>query len=150
MMWFLIKYGNIVLTTTTGHRFRYHLWLLFLVRPVGYIVNLSDFCAYRLIGKLTAFSQLQEFSQRNQIVDFSTSSAQRSSWYVRLQPWRGCCRPITLGNISSMNVVFIFRCSSSTRNPVYVRCVDSSALVFSLSSHRHSYIGLVFISRFID
>ena len=28
--------------------------------------------------------------------------------------------------------------------------VDSSALVFSLSSHRHSYIGLVFSSRFID
>ncbi len=34
--------------------------------------------------------------------------------------------------------------------PVYVRRVDSSALVFSLSSHRHSYIGLVFRSRFID
>jgi hypothetical protein len=32
----------------------------------------------------------------------------------------------------------------------YVRCVDSSSLVFSLSSHRHSYIGLVFTSLFID
>jgi hypothetical protein len=28
----------------------------------GYIVNLSDFYSYRLIGKLTAFLQLQEFS----------------------------------------------------------------------------------------
>jgi hypothetical protein len=28
-------------------------------------VNLLDFYSYRLIGKLTAFLQLQEFSQRN-------------------------------------------------------------------------------------
>jgi hypothetical protein len=34
--------------------------------------------------------------------------------------------------------------------PVYARHVDSSPLGFSLSSHRHSYIGLVFSSRFID
>ena len=32
----------------------------------------------------------------------------------------------------------------------HTRCVDSSTLVFSLSSHRHSYIGLVFSSHFID
>ena len=31
---------------------------------------------------------------------------------------------------------------------MYTRRVYSSALVFSLSSHRHSYIGLVFTSRF--
>jgi hypothetical protein len=30
-------------------------------------VNLSDFYSYRFIGKLTAFLQLQEFSQHNQI-----------------------------------------------------------------------------------
>ena len=35
----------------------------------GYILNLSDFYSYRLIGKLTAFLQLQEFSLRNQTVD---------------------------------------------------------------------------------
>ncbi len=33
---------------------------------------------------------------------------------------------------------------------MYERRVDSSDLVFSLSSHQHSYIGLVFRSRFID
>jgi hypothetical protein len=45
----------------------------------------------------------------------------------------------------------IFRCSSSTTNPVYVRRVNSLVLVCSLSSHRHSYIHLViFSSRFID
>ena len=43
-----------------------------------------------------------------------------------------------------------FRGSSSPNNSVYVRHVDSSPLGFSLSSHRHSYIGLVFSSRFID
>jgi hypothetical protein len=32
---------------------------------------------------------------------------------------------------------------------VYTRHVDSSSLVFSLSSHRHSYISLVFRSHFI-
>ncbi len=33
---------------------------------------------------------------------------------------------------------------------MYVRSVDSSVLVFSLSSYRHSFIGLVFTSRFSD
>jgi hypothetical protein len=71
----LIKYGNIVLTTTTGRRVRYHLCLLLPVRQAGYIVNLLDFYSYRLIGKLTAFLQLQEFSQRNSTVASSTSAA---------------------------------------------------------------------------
>ena len=57
---------------------------------------------------------------------------------------------ITLANLSSINLVDIFRCSSPPRNPVYVRLVDPSALSFSLSSHRHSYISLVFSVRFID
>jgi hypothetical protein len=42
------------------------------------MVNLSEFYSDRLIGKLTAFWQLQEFSLRNQTVDFSTSAARRS------------------------------------------------------------------------
>jgi hypothetical protein len=50
----------------------------------------------------------------------------------------------------SINLVSIFRYSSSSSNPVYARHVDSSSLGFSLSSHRQSYIGLVFRSRFID
>jgi hypothetical protein len=74
----LIKYGNIVLTTTTIHRVRYHLCLLLLVRLGGYIVNLSDFYSYRLIGKLTAFFQLQEFSLRNLPVASSTSAARHT------------------------------------------------------------------------
>jgi hypothetical protein len=30
------------------------------------------------------------------------------------------------------------------RHPVYVRCVDPSTLALSLSSHRHSYVSLLF------
>jgi hypothetical protein len=40
--------------------------------------------------------------------------------------------------------------SSLLRNPVYARRVESSVLVFSLSSDRQSYVGLVFRFRFID
>ena len=50
-------------------------------RP-GYIENLSDFYSYRLIGKLTAFLQLQEFRLRNLHVDSSTSAAPRSLLYL--------------------------------------------------------------------
>ena len=42
---------------------------LLLVRVVDCTVNLSDCYSYRLIGKLTAFLQLQEFSQRNLVQD---------------------------------------------------------------------------------
>ena len=40
--------------------------------------------------------------------------------------------------------------SLSLGNPVCAMHVDSSSLGFSLSSHRQSYIGLVFTSRLID
>ena len=54
------------------------LCLLLLVRLGGYIVNLSEFYSYRLIGKLTAFLQLQEFRLRNLHVDSSTTTARCS------------------------------------------------------------------------
>jgi hypothetical protein len=49
------------------------------VRVGGYIVNLLDFYSYRLIGKLTAFLQVQEFSQRNLPVEDSFTFAARLS-----------------------------------------------------------------------
>jgi hypothetical protein len=70
----MIKYGNIGQTTTITLLTLYHLCLLFLVRLGGYIVNLSDFYSYRVIGKLTVFLQLQEFSLRKPTVDSSTST----------------------------------------------------------------------------
>jgi hypothetical protein len=45
----------------------------------SHIVNLLDFYSYRLIGKLTAFLQLQEFSQRNLPVEDSFTFAARVS-----------------------------------------------------------------------
>jgi hypothetical protein len=47
----------------------------------------------------------------------------------------------TLANFSFVNLVFIFRCSRSTTNPVCERRVN--LLVYSLSLHRHSYIGFI-------
>jgi hypothetical protein len=73
----LTRSESIELTTTiTGITLLtlYHLCLLLLVRLGGYIVNLSDFYSYRLIGKLTAFLHLQEFNLLNMIVTSSTSA----------------------------------------------------------------------------
>jgi len=58
--------------------------------------------------------------------------------------------PIAFTDFSSINLVSIFRCSSSTTNPVYVRSVNYLVLVCSLSSHRHSYIPFISNSRLID
>jgi hypothetical protein len=51
---------------------------------------------------------------------------------------------ITLVNVSSINLVFIFRCSCPPHNTTYVRRVDLSALAFNLSLHRHSCTSLLF------
>jgi hypothetical protein len=74
----LTRSESIEMTTTITLLTLYHLCLLLLVRLGGYIVNLSDFYSYRLIGKLTDFLQLQEFSLRNMIVTSSTSAARLS------------------------------------------------------------------------
>ena len=58
--------------------------------------------------------------------------------------------PIILVNLLLINLVSIFRCSSLPCHPVYVSRVDPSTLAFSRSSHRHSYISLLFRFRFID
>ena len=58
--------------------------------------------------------------------------------------------PISLVSISPINLVSIFRCSSSAHNGVHARRVDSSTQVFSLSSYRTPYIVFAFISHFND
>ena len=63
-----------IVLTTTGHRVLYHLCLILLVRLGGYIVNLSDFYSYRIIGKLTDF-----FSIRS-------SACANTTWNVPLPP----------------------------------------------------------------
>ena len=74
----MIKYANIALTIITTHLEQSPLCLLLLVRLGGYIVNSIDCYSYRLIGKLTAFLQLQEFILYNPPVDFPTSTARLS------------------------------------------------------------------------
>jgi hypothetical protein len=53
--------------------------------PYAGIVNSLDCYSYRLIGKLTAFLQLREFSLRNPTVDYSTSVARRTTFSVTLK-----------------------------------------------------------------
>ena len=58
----LTKLENIALIIITTPPLPSFLCLLLLVRPGGYTVNLCAFYFYKLIGKLTASLQLQEFS----------------------------------------------------------------------------------------
>ena len=53
---------------------------------------------------------------------------------------------LSIYNKTTINLVFIFKCSSFPHDTVCTRRVDLSTLTFSLSSHRHSYIGLLFSS----
>jgi hypothetical protein len=62
----MTKSVYIVWTVITTRLTLSRLCRLLLVRMDVYIVTLSDFYSYRLIGKLTAFLQFQEFSQHNQ------------------------------------------------------------------------------------
>ena len=73
-----IRKYRIALTIITASLMLSPLCQLLLVRLGGCIVNLCAFYDYKLIGKLTAFLQLQEFSLRNQTVDSSTSAARPS------------------------------------------------------------------------
>jgi hypothetical protein len=136
-------------------------------------VNLCNFYSYRPIGKLIAFLQLQEFSLRILPVHSSTSAARLSPHSLRQGSTTSLAKDTALRvnlNLDGAPItsrihthpshtqtsrllsssLSLGQCSSSPRNPVYVRRVDSSTLVFSLSSHRHSFIVLVFSSRFID
>ncbi len=83
------------------------------------------------LGKLTIFLQFQEFSSCNLTVDTSTSTARCSphilnrvwaTFLPRLELYVGSTySPITLANFSSMNLVFIFWCS--TRHQVSLSCL---------------------------
>ena len=55
----LTRSESIELTATITLLTLYHLYLLFLVRLGEYIVNLSDFYSYRVIGKRTVFSKVE-------------------------------------------------------------------------------------------
>jgi hypothetical protein len=71
----LTRSENIALTIIITHLTLSLLCRLLPVRLGDSIVNLSEFYSYSLIGKLTAFLHLQEFSQCNQIWDHSYMGA---------------------------------------------------------------------------
>jgi hypothetical protein len=71
----LTKYAN---TTDYNNRPSNDISFMPPIPSTSYIVNLCDFYFYRLVGKLTAFLQLQELSLRNLPLDCSTSAARRS------------------------------------------------------------------------
>ena len=73
----LTRSGNIALTIIITLLTLSLLCRLFPVRLGGFIVNLSEFYSYRIIGKLTDFLKLQEFSQWNQTWDHSSTFATR-------------------------------------------------------------------------
>ena len=62
------------------------------------------------------------------------------------------CGPIGFVDVLFVDLIFFYRCFQFVLSctPVHARRVDSSVLCFGLSSHRHSYVGFVFTSRFID
>ena len=68
----VIKYGNITLTIITTPLKQYPSYRRLLVPLGGYIVKSLDYYSYRLIGKLTAFLNLQEFNFLNLTVECST------------------------------------------------------------------------------
>jgi hypothetical protein len=85
-----------------------HLYLLLLVRLGGYIVNLWS-----------VSSQLQS-RVGNILVKTETLRITLNLDGATITSKSHKCSPITLTNFSSINLVFIFRCSSSPFNPVYV------------------------------
>ena len=48
--------------------------------------------------------------------------------------------PLTLSNLSPINIAFICKYPRTPRNPVYASRLDPSVLPLSLSLHRHPYI----------
>jgi hypothetical protein len=110
--------------------------LIFLVRLGGYTVNLRLLFlqAHRETERFFAVSGV-----KSKIGNILTEAvALRITLNIDGAPIvsRSHTHP-SLTNISSINLVSIFSCSSSPRNPVYVRRVDPSTLAFSISSHRH-------------
>jgi hypothetical protein len=110
-------------------------------------INTSNAFSYRLIGKLTAFfatSGVQSSSSTSDQFHFrrvafshqfkgklGLSLAKAAVFLINLNldgsPITSKSHthpsPVTLANFSFVNLVFIFRCSSSTTNPVIVNKV---------------------------
>jgi hypothetical protein len=59
--------------------------------------------------------------------------------HLSLQHFKNTYSPITLANISSINLIFNIRCSNSPCNPVYPRSVGFSVLVLKMLTELEGY-----------
>ena len=144
----LTRSESIELTTTITLLTLYHLCLLLLVRLGGYIVTLSDFYSYRLIGKLTAFLQLQEFSLRNQTVDSSTSAARLS---LPSSKAKTCCtlasgiERLASADADAVTVEHVTKASHTHAHTCYVSefvvTHASIACLLHLGQYKHNVVG---------
>jgi hypothetical protein len=144
------------------------LCLLLLLRLGGYIGNLFSFYSYSLIGKLTAFfaasgvqlAQHGQFHYRRAAFSSQLKSkcgsilAKAAAIRITLNIDGAPVGSQTHTHLSHSQTSRLLNSSLSVDVPVpratlYVRRVDLSALAFRLSSHRHSYISLLFSSRLI-
>jgi hypothetical protein len=98
--------------------------------------SLNDSDTVRLHSDILRLLFLQDHRETDHF--FGASGVQfpqtnRDKFHFRVSVFSLIYSPITLANFSSINLTFIFRCSSFPRNPVYVRRVDSLVFVLSLS-----------------
>ncbi len=69
---------------------------------------------------------LQDHRETDRFFEASGVQLVHSPWWDTYH-FKNTYSPITLASFSSINLVFIFKCSSSPINTVYVRSVDSSS-----------------------
>ena len=160
----LIKFWNTTLTIITTPLYLQLSCRRSLVPLGGYIVNSLDYYSCRLIGKLTAFLKLQEFSRsiyqwrtlHFQACGLPITAQSKSRQHPR-QGGSSPCQfkyrrrthhitttysPISLTDVVFINFVSIFRCSSSVHNRVHASRVDSSTLVSSYLVFHHTEIHI--------
>ncbi len=104
-------------------------------------MNLTTFIICKIIGKLTVFFAVSgvQFAQSNSGL-FHYHHTVFSQMKLKIKN--------ILAKTETLQII-LKMCSSPTRHPVHVRSVVPSVLAFSLSSHRHTYVSLLFNSRFI-
>ncbi len=96
-------------------------------------MNLCDFYSHRLIGKLTVLFQTQEFNFRKSTVTSSTCSVWCSTQNLK--------QKVDLVLVKSATLRITFNLDGA---PITSKSHNFSSSC-SLSSHRHSEIGFIFI-----
>ncbi len=120
--------------------------ILFLVQK--YLMSLSKRKQYVNIYRTMPDRRFGLVSERESEKEVRAVLGQPECFTCQFEYWwdtthfKNTYSPITLGDISFINLVFIFRCSSSPRQPVYTRRVDFSVLVFSTTSIHYLALGL--------